>query len=136
MVSSSSKIYNNREKIEKNRCKIGVGKRKAKNWKKIGFGRVLGSIWEGFGTIWGVSWTLLGASWAFFRPSKSYLFEALVQDRLQEAFWIDFDGFWKGFGRIWGGFGEAFGRIWELVGRLGADLTRVCRDLPLLEHIL
>ena len=32
---------------------------------KFDFGRVLGSIWEGFGTIWSLFWTLLSASGSF-----------------------------------------------------------------------
>ena len=44
----------------------------------------------------------------------------LVQDGLQEAFWIDFGsilgGFGEGLGRVWGAFGEDFGRVWDIFG--------------------
>ena len=72
---------------------------------------VLGSIWEGVGTLWGVCWPLLGASWPFFARSKSSFFLDWVQDRLQEAFWVDF-------GSIWGRFGEDFGRVWVDLGSI------------------
>ena len=76
----------------------------------------MASIWEGSGRVWGVSWALLGALGLFFRRSKTYFVKALVQDGLQEAFWIDF-------GAILGGFGEVLGRIltnfWMDFGRLG-----------------
>ena len=68
----------------------------------------MASIWEGSGRVWGVSWALLGALGLFFRRSKTYFFKALVQDGLQEAFWIDF-------GAVLGGFGEGFGRPKPLI---------------------
>ena len=96
---------------------IWSGKIKAKNRLKIGFGKVLGFIWEGSGSVCGVSWALLGPSWPFFWRSKASFFKALIQDRLQEAFWIDFGsilgGFWQGLG----GFDEGFGSIWKLLGK-------------------
>ena len=77
----------------------------------------MGSIWGGSGSVCGVSWALLGPSWPFFGRSKASFFKALIQDRLQEAFWIDFGsilgGFWQGLG----GFGEGFGSIWKLLGK-------------------
>ena len=93
------------------------------NHLKIGFGKVLGSIWEGSGSVCGVSWALLGPSWPFFGRSKASFFKALIQDRLQEAFWIDFGRVWAGFGRVWRGiwehleafgqgFGSPLGRLW------------------------
>ena len=37
------------------------------------FGRVLGSIWGGFGPVWGLSWAFLGGSWQFWgRPKASF----------------------------------------------------------------
>ena len=79
-------------------------------------------IWEGLGlhlggVVWGVSWALLGASWPFFGRSKTSFLKALVQDRLQEAIWIDLGGFWEGFGRIWEGLGPHFGGFWRLQDR-------------------
>ena len=88
-----------------------------KNRLKFGFGKVLGSIWEGSGSVCGVSWALLGPSWPIFGRSKASFFKSLIQDRLQEAFWIDvgsiLGGFWQGLG----GFEEGFGRIWKLLGK-------------------
>ena len=75
-----------------------------KNRQKIGFGSVLASIWEGVGAAWGRFWALLVASWWLFGSSKSSFCKALGQDRLQEAFGVDFGG-------IWGGIWEDFGRI-------------------------
>ena len=71
----------------------------------------MGSIWEGVGTLWGVCWPLWGASWPSFARSKSNFFLDWVQDRLQEAFWVDF-------GSIWGRFGEDFGRVWVDLGSI------------------
>ena len=81
----------------------------SKNRSKISFGRVLGSIWEGFGTVWGVFWTLLDASRPLFGRSKSNFFLAWVQDGVQEGFRIDLGTIWEGLGEIW----EEFGRVWE-----------------------
>ena len=88
----------------KKQRKFRVGKQRPKNRSKIDSGRVLASIWAGFGAGWGLSWALLGASWAFFGPSKSSFVKGFVPDGFQEAFWIDF-------GSIWGGFWEGLGRI-------------------------
>ena len=52
----------------------------------------------------------LGRLWAFFFwPSKPNFYKALVQDGLQEAFWMDS-------GSIRGGFGEDLGGSWENLG--------------------
>ena len=104
----------------KKRSEFGVGKKSQKNRLKIGFGTVLASFWEGSGKVWGVSWALLGASWPFFGRSKSNFFLALVQDRLQEAFCIDFGSIWGRFWKVWGGFGECFGRFGGSFGTAGA----------------
>ena len=71
---------------------------------KSGFGRVLGSIWEGLGTFWGAFWALLGASWPLFGLSKSNFFPVWVQDALQEGFWIYLEPILAGFGRDLEGF--------------------------------
>ena len=47
----------------KKQRKFRMGKQRQKNRSKIGFGRVLGPIWEGFGTVWAVLWLLLDAFW-------------------------------------------------------------------------
>ena len=91
-----------------------MGKKGTQIGLKSGFGRVLGSIWEGFGTLWGVSWVLLG------RPL----------DLQNEAFlkhWSKISSkkplgsilgrFWKGLGRVLEGRGKIllnFGRGWDL----------------------
>ena len=120
------------QKSMKNQCNFQVGKKGAQNCLKSGFGRVLGSIWERFGTLWGIFWPLLDAFWLFFWRSKSYLFKALVQDELQEAFWVDFGLLLEGFGRLLGGGGKEFGRILSLLNKLWADFTHVGTDLALL----
>ena len=85
----------------------------------------MASIWEGSGRVWGVSWALLGALGLFFRRSKTYFFKALVQDGLQEAFWIDF-------GAILGGFREVLGRIltnfWRDFGRIGGRTWKSIKE--------
>ena len=77
----------------------------------------MGSIWEGSGSVCGVSWALLGPSWPFFGRSKASFFKALIQDRLQEAFCIDFGsilgGFWQGLTKDLGAFGSFWARIWK-----------------------
>ena len=92
----------------KKRFNHGVGKNMPKLHAKIGFRKALGSIWEGVGALWGVSWTLLGTSWLVLGRSRSSLFKALVQDRLQEAFRIDF-------GKVLGGFGETLEGSWAIL---------------------
>ena len=102
------KIYKN---SMKNRCTFGIGQERVKNRTKIGFGRVLGSIWEGFGTVWGVSRALLGASWPFFGRSKTHCFKALVQDGLQEAPRSLLERFWRHLGRVLGGSWDGLGQF-------------------------
>ena len=99
-----------------------MAKSRLKHHLKIGFGKVLGSIWEGSGRDRDVSWALLGASWPYFWHSRANFFKALVQDRLQEAFWIDFGSILGGFGEGLGGSGEGFGRIWKLLATIWKDL--------------
>ena len=80
---------------------------------KINLGRVLGSIWEGFGVVLGFLWVLLAASWPLFERSKSNFFQAFAQNGLQEGFWMDLGSLCEDFGRVWGGFVEKF---WEDFG--------------------
>ena len=94
-----------------------------KNRLKFGFERVLGSIWEGVGTVWGLSRVLLDASWPFWERPKPSFFQALGQDGLQEAFWLDFWSIWEGLGGVLGGFGEAFGAPLAHLGRPGVELA-------------
>ena len=100
----------------KTRCKFMIRKKHAKKHLKIWFGKVLGSIWEGFGTLWAALWHLLDAFWRFFGRSKSYLVKALVQDELQEAFWMDFGSLWDGFGRVWGEIWKDLGPFRQVMG--------------------
>ena len=83
----------------------------------------MGSIWEGVGTLWGLSRVLLDASWPFWERSKPSFFQALGQDGLQEAFWLDFWSIWEGLGGVLGGFGEAFGAPLAHLGRPGVELA-------------
>ena len=82
---------------------ISSGKKRDTNWLKKwiweGLGLYLGGVWDALGSLLGASWPALG-------PSKWSFFKTLVQDKLQEATWIDF-------GSILEGFGEGFGRSWE-----------------------
>ena len=84
----------------------------------------MGSILEGSGAIWGVSWALLGASWPSWGRSKSSFFLTLVQDGLQEAFWIDFGSILEGFGRdlggVWGDLGRLLGALGRFLAVVGA----------------
>ena len=90
------------------------------------FGRSLGRSGPSFGHLW----TLFGC---FFGHAKSYLFEALVQDELQEDFWMDFgsiledsgrilEGFWKGLDPFW----IDFRWFWE--GLANFVQVRLCQD--------
>ena len=60
----------------KHHCRFGMENYKPKNRWKVGFGRLLGFIWEKFGATWGVFWTLLGAAWPFWKHCKSSLFKS------------------------------------------------------------
>ena len=60
----------------KHHCRFGMENYKPKNRWKVGFGRLLGFIWEKFGATWGVFWTLLGAAWPFWWHCKSSLFKS------------------------------------------------------------
>ena len=74
-------------------------------------------FWEGLGLYLGEVWdaldrllaTFAGAFWSFGACSKSYLLKTMVQDGLQEAFWM-------AFGSILGGFGEDLDASWENLG--------------------
>ena len=111
----------------KKHCKFRVGKQRPKNRSKIDSGRVLASIWEGFGTGWGLSWALLGASWAFFGPSKSSFVKGFVPDGFQEAFWIDFGSIWGDFGRVLEGFRPNFEWVWE---KIEEESGRILKNWP------
>ena len=90
-----SRDLENRSKIdEKIDANSEIEKKRPKNPLKAGFGRVLDSIWEGFGTVLAVFLALLGAFWAFFGCSKIIFFQSwlnmvpkLTPRGLQHRFW-------------------------------------------------
>ena len=53
--------------------------------------------------LWVAFWPLLDTFWLFWGSSKSYFLKALVQDQLQEVFWMDLGSLWEGFGPVLGG---------------------------------
>ena len=90
----------NRHQIDPN---FDLEKKTSKNRTKIGFGRVLGLIWEGF-------WRVLGPCLVIFRYFLAYFvnfFDFLAQLRSKSrlgAIFVDLSwirgGFWKDFG-LW-----------------------------------
>ena len=73
-------------------------------------------------------WALLGAPGPFWGRSRWSFFKALVQNGLQEAFWIDFGRIWDGFARILKAFGEGLGKIllhfWKGFGKIWKRILR------------
>ena len=99
-------------KIRKNQCKINANfereKKRLQHMLKSGFGRVLGSIWEGFGTLWGVFRPLLGDFCSFFDVLNDVFFKHGSKMDSKTPFGSILGGSWKDLGRIWGGFGKEF----------------------------
>ena len=92
---------------------------KRKNVEKLPpgapFGRGLGGSWAPLGRSWaplgrllGTLGRLLGALGRLLAGLFDSISPKLVQDALQEAFWIDF-------GSIWGWFWEDLGRVWARI---------------------
>ena len=83
-----------------------------------GPGLHLGGVWDCLGPLLGTLGRFLAVFWAF----KIKLFKALVQDRLQEAFWIDFGWILDGSGRVWErfwkGLGDGLGHFWKDFGKV------------------
>ena len=138
MVSALQKSRNIDLTSIKKRCKVGVGKARPKNRLYIGFGKVLGLIWEGFGTVWGVSWTLWAASWSFLGHSKSRFCSSNCPSWTPRGLW---DRFWKGLGRLLGRFREILGGVRETLGaplgrfgRPGIELAFIAHAVYLLSH--
>ena len=108
------------------------GKKRSTKWPEKwiwkGLGLHLGEVWDALGHLLATFGRIL----VVFGRSKSYLFKALVQDELQEAFWVDFGLLLEGFGRLLGRVGNEFGRIWGFLNKLWADFTHVGTDLALL----
>ena len=83
-------------------------------------------IWEGLGVNYAKFGRGLGRSEPSFRYFYSHFgcfgmfqiicFKALVQDELQEAFWMDFGSLWDGFGRVWGGIWKYLGPFRQVMG--------------------
>ena len=83
-----------------------------KKWIWEGLGLNLGRVWDALGRLLAT----LGRIEAIFGRSKSYLFKALVQDELQEAFWMDFWSLWEDFGRVLGELWKRLEGIFEHPG--------------------
>ena len=88
-----------------------MGKKRAQNASKNGFGSVSGSIWERVGTVWAVFWTLLDCFFAVLNPiffkhrsrMRSKRAFGLILDRCWGVLgnlWMDFERFWEGSGKI------------------------------------
>ena len=96
----------------KNRCKFAMRKRRPQNALKNGFGRVLGSIWEGVGTVWAVFWTLLGCFFGILNPNfckhRSRMGSKRPFGSILDGFWEVLGGLWMDFGRFWEGSGKIF----------------------------
>ena len=86
-------------------------KRRPQNALKNGFGRVLGSIWEGVGTVWAVFWTLLGCFFGILNPNfckhRSRMGSKRPFGSILDRFWgvlgrlwMDLERFWEGSGKI------------------------------------
>ena len=109
-----------------------------KKWIWDGLGLHLGGGWDALGRLLDT----LGRLWAIFWAFNIELCTALVQDGLQEGFWIDFGSIlegicedlgriWEGLGRIWTNFGMDFGkiggRIWMSVKEFEQSWGRVSK---------
>ena len=96
----------------KNLGKFAMGKRRPQNALKNGFGRVLGSIWEGVGTVWAVFWTLLGCFFNILNPNfckhRSRMGSKRPFGSILDGFWEVLGGLWMDFGRFWEGSGKIF----------------------------
>ena len=96
----------------KQQWKFGVGKKRCQNGLKGGFGRVLGSIWEGVGTVWAVFWTLLGCFFGILNPNfckhRSRMGSKRPFGSILDRFWGVLGGLWMDFERFWEGFGKIF----------------------------
>ena len=121
MVFDDFQKYELLKFIKKSMRKFEIAKYKPKNAFKSGFGRILGSIWEGFGTVLAVFWPLLRAfcrlfscfggvlNHSFFKHGSTW-----VQDELQEASGIDLGSTLEGSGKDFGGFGKVLEHFLKL----------------------
>ena len=96
----------------KNLGKFAMGKKRPQNELQNGFGRVLGSIWEGVGTVWAVFWTLLGCFFGILNPNfckhRSRMGSKRPFGSILDGFWEVLGGLWMDFGRFWEGSGKIF----------------------------
>ena len=82
-----------------------------KKWIWEGLGLHLGGVWDSLGRLLDALRRLLAGFGVFWACSKWDFCKALVQDRLQEATWIDLG---VDFGRVFGGVSERFRPIFKL----------------------
>ena len=95
----------------KNLGKFAMGKKRPQNALKNGFGRVLGSIWEGVGTVWAVFWTLLGCFFGVLNP-------IFCKHRSRMGSKRPFGSILDRFGGVLGALWMDFGRFWESSGKI------------------
>ena len=113
----------------KNQCKFWVGNKRPQNALKSGFGRVLGSIWEGVGTVWAVFWALFDCPFDALNPS---FFKHRSGKGFKRPFGSILDRFWRvlgGFGMDFERFGEGFGKIFYV--RTPALSREAPRSVPM-----
>ena len=82
------------------------------NALKNGFGRVLGSIWEGVGMVWAAFWQLFDCFCYALNPSffkhRSRMRSKRPFGSILDRFWGVLGGLWMDFGRFWEGSGKIF----------------------------
>ena len=113
----------------KNLGKFAMGKKRPQNALKNGFGRVLGSIWEGVGTVWAVFWALFDCPFDALNPS---FFKHRSGKGFKRPFGSILDRFWRvlgGFGMDFERFGEGFGKIFYV--RTPALSREAPRSIPM-----
>ena len=84
----------------KNQGKFAMRKKRPQNALKNGFGKVLGSIWEGVGTVWAVFSALFDCFCDALNPSFSKYRSRMGSKRP---------------------FGSILGRFWRVLGGFGMD---------------
>ena len=97
---------------------IENGKKRSQNGSKCGFGRVLGSIWEGVGTVWAVFSALFDCFCDALNPFF-FKYRSRMGSKMPLASILD--RFWKGWGRGLAGFGQVSGMF--LVATVVCNVT-------------
>ena len=100
------------KKLQKMDANLRYEKNEPKKPLKIGFGRVLGSIWEGLGEVLGGIGSLLGSLGPFFALTFACLFLEWSSKVLWEASGLNFEAILDVFGRLLDEFWE---EIWKIV---------------------